>query len=217
MQHRRKVSSVLEITGFWRTFAYNIGGLVYTLDDLEHGILRENAGHPSDGGRVAFDEGDPRLVHAVPLDSRIHFALVCGAKGCPRLRAYHAATLDNDLGDQVAEYLDEKVSVTSRSLVRTATGFRLMVSDTLYCISTMTDLTVDLNDGLTPLPLLLSQVVLPRLVQWYSSDFGRNDMDVVTALTCLARGPTRDSLEMAAAKPASLRVSFGSYNWDLNK
>ena len=30
--------------GFWRIHAYNIGGLVYNLDEIEHGVLRANKG-----------------------------------------------------------------------------------------------------------------------------------------------------------------------------
>lgn len=54
VQYRRKVSSVLEIAAFWRAFAYNIGGLVYTLDDLEHGILRGES-------RLPLPPPNPRL------------------------------------------------------------------------------------------------------------------------------------------------------------
>ena len=32
--------SVLKIQHFFRTIAYNIGGFVFTPDDIEHGILR---------------------------------------------------------------------------------------------------------------------------------------------------------------------------------
>lgn len=31
-------------------------------------------------------QGDPRAVLALPLDCRVHFALVCGAKSCPPIR-----------------------------------------------------------------------------------------------------------------------------------
>ena len=30
-------------------FAYNVGGLMFTLDEIEHGVLRCNRGHPSKG------------------------------------------------------------------------------------------------------------------------------------------------------------------------
>jgi len=33
-------SSVLEINNFWRKTSYNIGGYIFSLDDIEHGILR---------------------------------------------------------------------------------------------------------------------------------------------------------------------------------
>ena len=34
--------SVLDVQLFWKTTAYNIAGLVYSLDDIEHGIIRGN-------------------------------------------------------------------------------------------------------------------------------------------------------------------------------
>jgi len=33
-------NSVLEIENFWRRTSYNIGGYTFSLDDIEHGILR---------------------------------------------------------------------------------------------------------------------------------------------------------------------------------
>lgn len=33
-------TSVLEVEQFWRRTAYDIGGLIYSLDDIEHGVLR---------------------------------------------------------------------------------------------------------------------------------------------------------------------------------
>ena len=33
-------NSVLEIKNFWRKTSYNIGGQKFSLDDIEHGILR---------------------------------------------------------------------------------------------------------------------------------------------------------------------------------
>jgi hypothetical protein len=58
-----------------------------TLDEIEHDIIRER-----------FDE------------PRIHFALVCAAKGCPPLRreAYTAPRLDAQLDDQARTFLHNK-------------------------------------------------------------------------------------------------------------
>lgn len=36
----RPLASVAEVPGFWRRFAYDVGGEVFSLDDIEHGVLR---------------------------------------------------------------------------------------------------------------------------------------------------------------------------------
>ena len=46
------------------------------------------------GGKVMFAAGDPRLALAVPLDARVHFALVCGAKSCPPIRVFQTKNLE---------------------------------------------------------------------------------------------------------------------------
>ena len=65
---------------------------------MEHGLLRRNRPHPATGVVPFTSDKDPRRAWmADQLDPRIHFALVCGAKSCPRIRVYHGATLDADL------------------------------------------------------------------------------------------------------------------------
>ena len=61
-----------------------IGGETHSLNDIEHGTIREE-----------FDE------------PRIHFALVCAAMSCPELRreAYTGAELDQQLEDQANTFL----------------------------------------------------------------------------------------------------------------
>lgn len=75
------------VSGFYSRIAYNIGGLTYSLDDIEHGVLRNNTNHPS-SNRLCFPDGDPRARCAVPLDARIHTALNCGATSCPGIHVY---------------------------------------------------------------------------------------------------------------------------------
>lgn len=62
---------------FFKDNGYTIGGAFYSMDDIEHGVLRCNAEHPTTKSRY-FQPGDSRL-HAVmaELDPRIHFAVVC--------------------------------------------------------------------------------------------------------------------------------------------
>lgn len=59
----------------WDDFKLSVGGSEYSLNDIEHKVLRKM--------------GDPR----------IHFAIVCASKSCPQLsqRAYFADSLDQQL------------------------------------------------------------------------------------------------------------------------
>lgn len=75
---------VIAAKGPWTEPIANVGGTTYTLDEIEHEIIREQ-----------FDE------------PRIHFALVCAAMGCPSLRreAYVGARLDEQLDEQARRFL----------------------------------------------------------------------------------------------------------------
>jgi len=78
---------IYKINTPWDIKFITIGGKKYDLNNIEHGILRKN-----------FD------------DPRIHFALVCAAMSCPRLRneAYSGAKLDAQLEDAGREFLNDK-------------------------------------------------------------------------------------------------------------
>lgn len=63
----------------WKKYSWDIGGTVYTLDQIEHEILRPMS------------------------DPRIHFAINCASVSCPDLKSevYHAEKLDTQLDEQV--------------------------------------------------------------------------------------------------------------------
>lgn len=106
-------SSVLDVANFWRTTCYNIGGHVYSLDDMEHGILRANRPHPSMSSSTYFEVGDPRSKFCLPeLDPRIHFALVCGAKSCPPIQVYSPANMDRGLNAAAVSFCSQEVTVS---------------------------------------------------------------------------------------------------------
>jgi hypothetical protein len=89
--------SVKEFRGFFDRVAYEIGGHRFSLNDIEHGILRGNRRHPY-GLFKPFRKGDPRIDFSiVPVDSRVHFALVCGARSCPPIGFYEAEQIDFQL------------------------------------------------------------------------------------------------------------------------
>ncbi len=90
--------SVKEYPEFFDRVTYEIGGFRFSLNEMEHGLLRGNQRNPYRVLRP-FRERDPRLAFTiVPMDPRIHFALVCGARSCPPIGFYEAEQIDFQLG-----------------------------------------------------------------------------------------------------------------------
>lgn len=38
-------TSILEVENFWQKTCYNVGGFIFSLDDIEHGVLRGEITH----------------------------------------------------------------------------------------------------------------------------------------------------------------------------
>lgn len=113
-----------DVAGFWSIHCYNIGGLVYSLDEIEHGVLRANRGHPN-AGKQQFEKSDPRSAVALSsLDPRIHFALNCGARSCPPIRIYTEEKIEKQLDMASKSFLGQEVEVkdtqTKLTLVETS-------------------------------------------------------------------------------------------------
>lgn len=90
-------NSVREVSDFFSRVAYHIGGLNFSLDDIEHGILRRNAKKHLLALRP-FGSHDPRKHYILStLDPRIHFCLVCGSKSCPPIGTYQPEKIDEQL------------------------------------------------------------------------------------------------------------------------
>lgn len=97
--------------------AFAVGGGTYSLNQIEHGVLRRNSPAPFPPLRP-FGTTDPRL-RAAPahLDPRIHFALNCGARSCPPIRTYSAEGLDDALEAATAAYLLAETQVEPTTVV----------------------------------------------------------------------------------------------------
>jgi hypothetical protein len=96
---------------FLRQAAYIVGGQRMSCDDIEHGILRANRGHPLFPGEQ-FHSSDPRLKWVIePFDARIHFALNCASRSCPPIRAYSPEKLDSQLDLATRSYLATDVQI----------------------------------------------------------------------------------------------------------
>jgi hypothetical protein len=77
-------NSIRQIGGVWDKIFFSVLGESYTLDQIEHQILRQEFSEP-----------------------RIHMALVCAAKSCPNLRQepYEESKLDFQLETQTRTFL----------------------------------------------------------------------------------------------------------------
>jgi hypothetical protein len=95
-----------------------IAGRKFSLDDIEHGILRKY--------RWKFLYGYvphlPMLIgHRNPIsklavhkmDCRIHFALNCGAKSCPPIAYYSADKIDHQLDQATRSFLCQETEIAS--------------------------------------------------------------------------------------------------------
>lgn len=91
---------------FFKSRQITIAGKKFSLDDIEHGILRRNKVKWSLG---YFNKLFPRKINkelkVEQLDYRIHFALNCGAKSCPPLAFYSSEKLNKQLDVGTTVYL----------------------------------------------------------------------------------------------------------------
>jgi len=84
------VKGIKKIKGVWDRLKFEVAGKALTLDEIEHDILRWEFKEP-----------------------RIHFALVCAARGCPALRrtAYRGRGLNRMLAEDAARFINNKEKV----------------------------------------------------------------------------------------------------------
>ena len=97
-------------------------GLDYSLDEIEHGLLRGNR-RPPYGLRRLLRDGDPKLEAAPSRpDPRIHFALNCGARSCPPVRTYTAEGVDRELEAATLSYMEAESELDREAGVLTLPG-----------------------------------------------------------------------------------------------
>jgi Protein of unknown function, DUF547 len=115
---------------FFRKAAYLVGGHRLSCDDIEHGILRGNRGHPFIPG-PQFGPNDPRLALVIrPPDVRVHFALNCASRSCPPIGAYEAEQIDRQLDLAARSFVAGDMEVEpSRDIARVSRIFRWFADD----------------------------------------------------------------------------------------
>ncbi len=93
------------------TFKIDIDDYQWSLNQIEHGILRRNS-KPPYHIRIPFNAGDPRRKHMlVHKDERIHFALNYGGNSCPAVRFYSAQDINEELELAKKSFLEKNLSV----------------------------------------------------------------------------------------------------------
>ena len=98
-------TSVQDEKGFFSKTSYRLGEYLFSLDDIEHGILRNNQRRPYSLFRQ-FSGSDARKEFCVtPPDSRVHCCFACGAKSGPALVVYTPKNLQQKLNQAARRYL----------------------------------------------------------------------------------------------------------------
>ncbi len=115
----------LQRPGIFRQKAVRIAGRDFSLDDIEHGILRRNRWKWSLGYLpYPFAPKLLRQLAVARIDPRIHFALNCGARSCPPIAFYSPDKLDRQLDlatrsflESETDFLPEKKEVCTTRLL----------------------------------------------------------------------------------------------------
>ena len=93
-----------------------VGGQAVSFDLIEHGIIR--------GSKVKLSMGylkDPfasdfeKNFRVNETDGRIHFALNCGAKSCPKVAVYTPENLDNELDAIARQFLQATTTYDAKT------------------------------------------------------------------------------------------------------
>jgi hypothetical protein len=108
-----------EVHEFFQRIRYDVGGDAFSLADIEHGVLRQNRSARNLLAPV-WTAADPRRRWTIGrFDPRVHFALTCGARSCPPVRAWDGARLDAQLDLATRAFVNEDVEVdVARGVVR---------------------------------------------------------------------------------------------------
>jgi len=183
---------VLQRPLFYSQFKYIIGGQVYTLSDIEQGILRKNSALANDitstviefafnakpkGER--FGVTDPRRKFVLEyLDPRIHFALHPGTLSGPEYRYYTAAEIDIQL------------ELNAREFCRRNSYLKEDKEKTFFCLN--------------------------ELFKFYKTDFANDDDALVNYILSYYGDEDRANVQ-TVLEQKQVQLKFVDYNWALNK
>lgn len=100
-----------DVHAFFEQPRLKIGGHAFSLDDVQHGLLRGNVARHG-RLRAPMSRDDPRLAFMpIAFDERMHFALYAASRSSPALRAYDPGSLDKQLEQATGDYLRRTVRI----------------------------------------------------------------------------------------------------------
>jgi hypothetical protein len=106
-----------DVQAFFEQPRLKVGGHAFSLDDVQHGLLRGNVARHGKL-RAPMSRDDPRLAFMpIAFDERMHFALYSAARSTPPLRAFDGGNLDKQLEKVTAEHLRRTVRVEQEGAV----------------------------------------------------------------------------------------------------
>lgn len=174
---------------FFDIIKYNIGGIDYSANDLEHGMLRDNAVSPTSLGALIgrpgwsllapkwLKQGDPRLpLRVSPKDPRIHFALNCGAVSCPAIRVYNERNIGVGLAGAARAFVKGEVTLLPEQ----------------------------------------SEVLLSKIFKWYKGDFGSTDEDLLRYILEYMDDERKPVLQGMLDGGKKVKLTFKEYDWSTN-
>jgi hypothetical protein len=119
----------LEKTKFYSTYKYNIGGFLFSLNDIEHGILKSNSPIPGNKQKEYFSKNDKRSDFTVKYkDIRIFFAMEYTSKNISKIKVYNPNNYTNALSLFTACFIDQEVSI-SKGIVNLSSLFKWYSSE----------------------------------------------------------------------------------------
>ncbi|GJD11248.1 hypothetical protein Gasu2_53870 [Galdieria sulphuraria] len=98
---------------FFRSLCYRIAGIDFSLDDIEHGILRCNRFPPSLRFMRQFRSDDPKTRYMLSnIDGRIHFVISAGTRSDPPIRILEEECVEEELHFATEEFLNQSVRIS---------------------------------------------------------------------------------------------------------
>jgi hypothetical protein len=110
-------AGVRMVEAFFERPRLRIGKHSYSLDDIEHGLLRGNVAKPG-RSQPLMKRGDARLEYMpIVFEERMLFALHSACRSSPPLRGFDGGKLDRQLEEAAADYIRRNVRVERQGAV----------------------------------------------------------------------------------------------------